>query len=332
MQVSILDSLEIPDEGGSAQALRNAVELARLGEELRLPRYWLTEHHGFPTELCPAPDVLAGAVAAATSRIRVGVGGMLLNRHSPYRIAQSFRTLAALYPGRIDLGIGRSAPGINAEQLFSRDVGAAPYDHAERLNELLHWLSLRIPEGDPFGGLRILPDQPAGPTPWLLAASTATGELAARLGLQLASSGFHNPEITAEIARGYQASFRPSAFAAGVAQPACLVAVMAVAAETQEEAEHLAMPMRMLLDLRQHQRVSLPAMPSLDEAIAHFGGIVPAEQEDWPRRVVGSFVQVAEMLRRMADRAGVDEVMIRPFTTDVAARHAIFRRIAPLVD
>lgn len=331
MNLSILDSLEIPAVGGSGEALRNAVELARAGEQLGLPRYWLTEHHGFPTELCPAPDVLAGAILAATSSIRVGVGGMLLNRHSPYRIAQSFRTLAALYPGRVDLGVGRSAPVLNAEELFARDMPATPYDHTEKVEELLHWLSPGSAIGDRFGGLHILPDQPAGPTPWLLAASTGTGELAGRLGLQLAASGFHKPELTAAIAHAYQDSFQPSTFAAGTAQSACLIAVIALAAETQEEAEHLAMPMRMLLDLRQHHRVSLQHMPTLDEAIAHFGGVVPAEQEDWPKRMVGSFVQVAERLRRMAREAGVDEVMIRPFSIDVAVRHGIFTRLAPLL-
>jgi len=331
MFLSILDSLEIPTQGGSSQTFRNAIELAQLGDELALRRYWLTEHHGFPTEACPAPDILAGAIAAATSRIRVGVGGMLLNRHSPYRIAQSFRTLAALYPGRIDLGIGRSAPGINAERVFVRETGTGQYDHAERVGELLHWLSTRTSDDDTFAGVRILPDQPAGPSPWLLAASLGTGELAAALGLPLAASGFHRPEITAEIARTYSAGFRPSEFEAGVSEPASLVAVICIAAETQEEAEHLAMPMRMLLDLRQHHRVSLPSMPTVEEAMAHFGGMVPAEQEDWPMRVVGSYAQVADKLRRMGRESGVDEVIVRPFTTNVEARHAMFRTLAPML-
>lgn len=327
MKLSILDSLELPHGGGSNDALRNAIALAQFGDELGLARYWITEHHGFAHELCPSPEVLVGALAGATKRISVGAGGMLLNRHNPYRIAQAFRTLEALYPGRIDLGLGRSAPGINAEAVFLRNA-AGPDDHAARVEEVLQWLSHDMAQDGPFVGMRIMPDLPPGPTPWLLGASIGTGELAARFGAALACSGFHQPEITADIAAAYLAGFRPSSYAAAGRKPACLIAIIAIAAETKEEAEHLAMPIRMAFDMRINHGVALSEAPSVEEAIAHFGGVIAAEQEDWPRRVVGSYEQVADRIRSMGAQTSVSEVMIRPFTAELPARKDMFRNLA----
>ena len=332
MKLSILDSLEVARGSTSAAALQAAIGLAKLGDELGLERYWVVEHHGFGHELCPAPDILLGAVASATRRIRVGAGGMLLNRHSPYRIAQAFRTLMALHPDRIDLGIGRSMAGINAERVFRRDAGeVTPEEHPARVEEVLGWLSNSIAQDGPLAGLHILPDLAAGPTPWLLAASPGTGALAARLGLPLAFSGFIRPDLVAEVSAGYRAQFQPSAYAAGLKAPRSLVAVMAVAAETQEEAEHLALPLRMVLDLRVKQRIVLPEMPSFEDAIAHFGGMVPSSPDDRPSRLVGTYADIAQKLRAIGKAAGVDEIMIRPFTTDIGARHAMFRELAPLL-
>lgn len=328
MRISVLDSLEIPRGFDSGQALRNAVGLAQLAEELDLPRYWVVEHHGFGHEICPASDILVGAVAAATRRIRVGVGGVLLNRHDPYRIAQASRTLAALYPGRIDIGLGRSATGLNAERLFARNGIPAPDDHPKMVEELLEWLSGKmpadIPSDDPFGHVPILPDQPPGPMPWLLAASTGTAELAGRLGLPLAASGFHKPEITGDIVKTYAAASRPGE---------CLVALIAIAAPTQEEAERLALPLRMVIDLRMKDRKDLGAMPSFDEAKAYFDGVLPATatQAQLNKHVIGSFDQVAAVIRRIGRETGVDEVMIRPLTTDLAARAAMYRALSRMV-
>ncbi|ODT84073.1 MAG: hypothetical protein ABS76_00770 [Pelagibacterium sp. SCN 64-44] len=327
MRLSVLDSLEIPQGGSSADGLGNAIALARFADELGLTRYWITEHHGFGHELCPSPEVLVGALAGATTRIRVGAGGMLVNRHNPYCIAQAFRTLEALHPGRIDLGLGRSAPGINAEAVFQRNA-EGPEDHAQRVEEILRWLSHEIAEDGPLAGMRIMPDLPPGPAPWLLAASVGTAELAARLGAALACSGFHKPEITPDIAAAYTRAFHPSSYAATGPASACLIAVIAIAAETTEEAERLAMPVRMAMDVRMKQGAPLRQTPSIDEAVAYFGGIVPAEQGDWPSRVIGSYDEVAERIRRMGARTGVSEVMIRPFTAELSARMAMYRNLA----
>lgn len=333
MRISVLDSLEIPRGSNAVDALRGTIRLAQLAEELDLPRYWVVEHHGFGHELCPASDVLIGAIAAATKRLRVGVGGVLLNRHNPYRIAQAFRTLALLHPGRIEIGLGRSAPGLNAERVFERDPTLGQRDHEAMVEELLQWLSGGSPDEAAFGNLRILADQPAGPELWLLAASTGTGELAGRLGLKLASSGFHKPEITGDIAARYYAGFQPSRYAAGVASPSCLVALIAMAAETAEEAARLALPLRMIFDLRMTRKVFVTETPSFEEAVAYFGGVLPPTATDTepPKFVIGSFEQVAAAIRRIGREMRVDEVMLRPFTTDPIAREALYRNLSRMV-
>lgn len=322
MRLSILDPLVLPKGGASGQALRTAVAMAQAVERLGFTRYWIVEHHDVAFEANPAPEVFAVALAGATSRLRIGVGGVLLNHYSPYKVAEALRTLNALFPGRIDVGIGRATAGPVADRALQRLRDAAiPDDHAAQVEELIGWLGNDLPDSSPFRGIRIMPDEPAGPLPWILAVSEESAERAGRLGLGLACSAFHKPEQAPRTAAAYSGSFRPSRHAAGLAAPQAFVAVRVILGETQEEAERLAMPVRAVFKLRRlPERIMVPQLPELDEAIAAMGGMVPAETAPWPAYVVGTPERVKETLLRMAGETGIDEFMIQDFLDDPELR------------
>lgn len=163
---SLLDPLVVPKGSTSGGALRTACDMAREVERLGFARHWIVEHHDVAFEANPAPEVFAVALAQATSRIRIGVGGVLLNHYSPYKVAEALRTLGALFPGRIDVGIGRATAGPLADRALKRLRDAdAPDDHAEHVEELVGWLGNDLPETSPFHGIGIMRDEPPGPMP-----------------------------------------------------------------------------------------------------------------------------------------------------------------------
>ena len=166
MKLSILDPLVVPRGSTSGGALRTAITMAREAEHLGFTRYWIVEHHDVVFEANPAPEVFAAALAGATSRIRISVGGVLLNHYSPYKVAEAMRTLNALFPGRIDVGIGRATAGPVTDMALRRlrEI-EPPDDQAERVEELIGWLGNDLPATSPFHGIGIMRDEPAGPLP-----------------------------------------------------------------------------------------------------------------------------------------------------------------------
>src|SRR3954470_15796600 len=241
-----------------ADALHNTLDLARRCDDLGYHRYWLAEHHGTPMLAGPAPEVLIGPVAGATTRIRVGSGGVMLPHYSPFKVAEAFSVLAGLYPGRIDLALGR-ASGTDPLTTFAlqRDrTKAMPDDFPQQLAELLAHLEDDLPEDHPFVRLpKFLPGRPHIPEPWLLGSPPQSALWAAERGLPYAFADFINPG-GADIARDYQARF-----ADGVRgpRPHTLVAAWAICAETDEEAQRLAASSRMTLRLlRRGQLIPVP--------------------------------------------------------------------------
>ena len=206
--LSVLDQSPVPEGSTGADALRNTLDLARLADELGYHRYWLAEHHGGTMLAGPSPEVLIGPVAMATSRIRVGSGGVMLPHYSPLKVAESFSILAGLFPDRIDLALGR-APGTDPLTTFAlqRDRRqAAPDDFPTQLAELLGLLEDRLPHDHPFARLSDLPGLPHAPEPWLLGSSPQSGIWAAELGLPYAFADFINP-TGAQIAARYRTEF-----------------------------------------------------------------------------------------------------------------------------
>src|SRR5215208_5809889 len=195
MRLSVLDQSPISAGSTGPQALANTLDLARLADELGYHRYWVAEHHGGPMLAGPSPEVLIGPIAAATERIRVGSGGVMLPHYSPLAVAESFSPLSGLFPGRIDLGVGRAA-GTDPMTTYAlqRDRRqASPDDFPEQLSELLAHLEDSLPADHPFARIsRSLPGRPEAPEPWLLGSSRQSAIWAAQLGLPYAFADFIN--------------------------------------------------------------------------------------------------------------------------------------------
>jgi luciferase family oxidoreductase group 1 len=320
MRLSVLDQSPISEGSTGAAALANTLDLARLCEQLGYHRYWLAEHHGGPSLAGPSPEVLIGPVAAATSTIRVGSGGVMLPHYSPFKVAETFSVLAGLFPGRIDLGIGRAA-GTDPMTTFAlqRDRRTAgPDDFPEQLAELLAHYDGGFPPDHPFARLgRTLPGAPHQPEPWLLGSSAQSAIWAGQLGLPYALADFINPDGAAN-AELYRERFEPSP---RLAQPQVAVAVWAICAESDEEAERLASSGRMTFTLLRQGR--LIPVPPPEKALRFM-----ATQETARRGVIGSPATVRAGIEETAQRYGAEETIVVTITYDHAARRRSYELIA----
>jgi luciferase family oxidoreductase group 1 len=326
----VLDQSPIAQGSTGADALRNTIDLARLADELGYHRYWVAEHHGTPALACAAPEVLIGPIAAATSRLRVGSGGVMLPHYSPLKVAEAFSMLSGLFPGRIDLGIGRAAGTDPMTTLaLQRDRRQrTPDDFPQQLAELLAYLDDRMPSGHPFARLAALPGRPGVPEPWLLGSSPQSGIWAAELGLPYAFADFINPAGAAITAR-YRERFAPSD---SLATPRVAVAAWAVCAETDAEAERLAASSRMMMALL--HRGELIEVPPVDTAL-RFLAEQGAYADPLPRArraIVGSPGTVRDGVEAVAREYGAEEVVIVTITYDHAARRRSYELIAGAFD
>jgi luciferase family oxidoreductase group 1 len=322
LPISILDQSPIPEGLGGAGALRNSVDLARLADELGYHRYWVAEHHGTPGLASASPEALIGPIAAATEKIRVGSGGVMLPHYSPLKVAETFTALAGLFPGRIDLGFGR-APGTDPMTTFAlqRDRReAAPDDFPEQMAELLGYLGDSLAAEHPFARLAAtLPGLPERPDPWLLGSSPQSGLWAAELGLPYAFADFINSG-GASIAAQYRAD---------AAEPRLAVATWAIAADTEEEAQRLASSSRMMMGLLSQGR--LIAVPPVEKALRFLDsrGSAPVGSRERRRRtIIGDPDQVRAGLEAVAAEYGADELMVVTITHDHEARRRSYELIA----
>ena len=242
--LSVLDLSPVSTGSTSAQALRNTVDLAQLTDELGYTRYWLAEHHNTRLIASSVPEVMIGHVANATKRIRVGSGGVMLPNHSPLHVAEAFRVLEALHPGRIDLGLGR-APGtdtVTALALRRSRQDVFSDEFPQQLDELLGFLSDDFAEEHPFRHVKAMPMDVGTPEIWLLGSSDFSAQLAAKLGLGFAFAHHIQPSPAIAALRMYRDYFRPSKY---FAEPKALVAVSVVCADTDERAAEIARPVEL---------------------------------------------------------------------------------------
>jgi luciferase family oxidoreductase group 1 len=325
LRLSVLDQSPIAEGSTGAVALRNSIDLAECAERAGYRRYWVAEHHGTPMLACASPEVLIGAIAAATGRIRVGSGGVMLPHYSPLKVAETFSMLSALYPDRIDLAVGR-APGSDPLTAFAlqRDRRhPAPDDFPQQLVELLAYLWDQMPADHRFARLAALPGRPARPDAWLLGSSPQSGEWAAQLGLPYAFADFINP-AGAAIAARYRQQFVPSANPA----PRVTVAAWILCADTDEEAERLASSSRMAFTLFL-QGTFIPVPPvetALDFLAAHPGSVETLGRRR--RTIVGAPDRVRAGIEALARDYGADEVMAVTITYDHDARRRSYELIA----
>jgi luciferase family oxidoreductase group 1 len=327
MLLSVLDQSPISEGSTGSQALHNTLDLAQLTDALGYHRYWVAEHHGGPMLAGGSPEVLIGPIASATSRIRVGSGGVMLPHYSPYKVAESFTILAGLYPGRIDLGLGR-APGTDGLTMYAlqRDRRqAAPDDFPQQLTELLGYFEDALPEDHPFRGLAaLLPGLPELPDVWLLGSSMQSAIWAAQLGLPYAFADFINPG-GADPARVYRERFSAER---SLQAPRIAVAAWALCAPTDDEAQELAASSRMTLSLlRRGQLIPVPPVSKALEFLASEGrpasGPLPGR-----RGIIGSPEVVRAGLESLASEYGADEVIIVTITHDHSVRRRSYELIA----
>jgi luciferase family oxidoreductase group 1 len=324
MRLSVLDQSPISAGATGPDALRNTLDLARLADELGYHRYWVAEHHGGAMLAGPAPEVLIGPLAAATRRIRVGSGGVMLPHYSPLKVAEAFSLLAGLYPGRIDLGLGRaSGTDPMTQYALQRDRRqAAPDDFFDQLVELLGHLDGSLPADHPFARhAATLPGAPEKPEPWLLGSSAQSGIWAAQLGLPYAFADFINRD-GAPIATDYQRDFDP---AVRDAAPRTAVAAWALAADTEQEAWELTASSRMAMAMLRRGR--LIPVPPVDQALR----FLKSEGEDvrGSRRITaGTPEQVRAGLEELAQQYGADEIIVVTITFDHAARRRSYELLA----
>src|SRR3954452_18108116 len=265
LPLSVLDLSFVTAGDLPSLALKRTLDLARAADALGYTRYWVAEHHNLPSVASPAPEIMIGQIAAVTDRIRVGSGGVMLPNHAPLVIAERFKMLEALFPGRIDLGLGRApgTDGATAYALRSRLDRREGDDFLERLHELTLWETREFPPGHPFNNVVAMPDDTPLPPIWLLGSSDYSSELAAQVGMGFAFAHHFASYDAVDALTNYRARFKPSRWRA---KPHGMLAVAVVAAETDAEAEQLATSMD-LNRLRRDRGQYLP-LPSPEEAQA----------------------------------------------------------------
>jgi luciferase family oxidoreductase group 1 len=318
LRISILDQAPIAANKGGGAALRQVLDLARLADASGFHRFWIAEHHATPGLASASPEILIAPVALVTERIRLGTGGIMLPHYSPFKVAETFSMLSGMFPGRIDLGLGR-APGSDGRTAYAlqRDRRErAPDDFPQALTELLGYIDGTIPESHPFAYLsKTLPGRPEAPVPWLLGTSPDSAAWAAELGLPYCVADFINPH-GAGLAEQYRAAFKPNPHR-GITAPQVMVASWSICADTVEEAERLALSSRMLFKLL--HRGQLIAVPSPEEAQRFLENDSEASNRH-RRMVLGTPDLVRQGLEAVAAEYGAEEVMVVNIMYDHEAR------------
>ncbi len=327
MRLSVLDQSPIRDGGTATQAIRETIELAKAADRLGYSRYWLAEHHNSGGLASATPEVLIGAVAAQTEQIRVGSGGVMLTHYSPLKVAESFRMLEALHPGRIDLGVGR-APGsdrLTAAALTHR-LSPPSIDHyPDQLMELYGYLSNSLPEDHAFAKIRAMPQVDTMPDLWLLGSSDASAQYAAELGWSFCFAHFINQHGGPEAVRVYRERFEPSPF---LGEPRLSLAISATVAETTEEAERLSWS-RWVWRLA-GGRGPFRGIPTPEDAQAFPLSEPEREYIEFAKAnsIYGDPARVKAKIEAMAEEFGAEDVVVVTITHDFAARVRSYELLA----
>jgi luciferase family oxidoreductase group 1 len=327
MRVSVLDQSTASKGRTQDTAIRETLELARHCDTLGYHRYWLSEHHNSGSIVGTAPEVLMSAIAATTPRIRIGSAGVMLPHYSALKVAEQFRVLEAIAPGRIDLGIGR-APG--SDQMTSYALNPNPENVLDQfprqVQELQHWVSgTPLPEGHPFRTVVAQPTGPTSPEMWILGSSDYGAQLAAYFGLPYAFAYFFSEATGEENAQElYRKNYRASE---NNPKPIATICVWALAADTEEEALFLFKSReRAIIDRR--QGIRLPLIPP-EEADRPYSPAELATAEKLHRKaIVGATARVAARLKELAKSLDLDELVVVTWTYDPAPRHRSYELLA----
>jgi luciferase family oxidoreductase group 1 len=331
--LSVLDQVPVFRDGDPAQAVRDSVALAQAVESYGYQRFWVAEHHGSVAHACASPEIVVAAAAAATARIRVGSGGVLLPYYSPLKVAETFRVLAALYPGRVDLGIGRGAGGPAAMgELLNPYAVATDEAFVAQVGRLLGFLG----DARAVRRVSVTPEVVSPPVPWLLGSSVASARMAGMLGLPFCFAQFIAVAECPEAIAGYHEAFRPSPW---LDEPRAMLALRVLCAEAEAEAEELALCFWMSCTTGWRAQVQANdsycgGAPTLSDARRY-----RLTAEDWALREARPFLQISgtaktvgDEIRRLQAGYGVQEVMLATSCPGREARSRSYELLAAEFD
>lgn len=300
--LSILDQAPVAEGLTPADALANTIDLARRVDSLGYHRYWVAEHHGMSSHAIAAPEVLVGAIAAQTTSLRVGSGGVLLGHYSPFKVAEVFRTISTLYPGRIDLGIGRSTGADTTETLALNPFREHDLEIDDKVKLLRGLLEESLPAEHPLAKIDVTPAGAITPEIWLLGSSSSSAATAAALGVDYAYAHFINPGATRSAVAAYQQ---------GRAGRSPIVAVSVVLAETDQEAQRLFATQRAVRNrLLRGDASPLPTPEQAQAELVAHGDVLATERFPWPRYFAGRPDKVGTQLREFSTALGIDELIV----------------------
>jgi luciferase family oxidoreductase group 1 len=322
LALSVLDLSPVGAGTSPSQAIRESVELAKVADRLGFIRYWVAEHHNMASIATSAPEVMIAHIAAATPRIRVGAGGIMIPNHTPLRVVEIFRTLEALSPGRIDLGLGR-APGTDPVTASALRRSDNP-EVNQLLAELLAFERGEFPASHPFHQITPMPSDVRLTSIWMLGSTLAGASIAAQLGVPYAFAGHFAMRHARDAIALYRRKFQPSAV---LAEPYAMLAVSAVCGADDTEADRLAAPIRVAVV---KHRTGRPApILSVEDALAY--PFTPEERaiadEFFVGAVIGGPARVAAELLAVARETGAQELMLSSLMPSLASRTASLERI-----
>lgn len=327
MKLSILDQSPILSTATAGQALQESLVLAQIGETLGYTRYWIAEHHDLTGLASSAPEVMLGYIGANTEKIRIGSGAVLLPHYKPYKVAETFNLLATLFPGRVDLGIGR-APGGSAEATtalsdnFLEGIRKMP----EKFKELMQFLQNDFPADHMFSKVSAAPRPPVAPEPWLLGTSEKSAIMAAANGVAYAFGEFMSDKNGKKIVDRYKHDFQPTG---SLTEPKALITASVICAETTERAEELALTNH-VWSIQLEKPDGNKGIPSLEEAKQYSFNDEERHMLDESRKkmIVGSPSKVRQQLIELQNQYQADEIMIVTITPTYEDRIRSYQLIA----
>ncbi|MEV4421101.1 MsnO8 family LLM class oxidoreductase [Patulibacter sp. NPDC049589] len=331
MKVSIVELGTVRPGETEVDGLADAVVTARHADALGFHRVWFAEHHLASSNASHHPELLIAAAGAVTRGIRVGSGSVLLNHYSPFKVAEMFQQLEAMYPGRVDLGMGRATSGQVIDLALQPDRASRPVDdHRERVSEVLAWLYERFPDGHPFAGHPLMPSVPHVPQTWPLGSSSQGPALAGELGLGYAFAGFIHPLLATDALQEYRRAFRPRGFDAE--HPRAMLAVNVAMGEDDADGDRLALSAKGFYARLMRGGIGA-TMPTPEQALRE---LAPAQRDEpttivgdrWPRFVAGGPERVRATLEQMLEASGADELMCQNLIAAPEDRRGSHARIA----
>ncbi|MDN4074289.1 LLM class flavin-dependent oxidoreductase [Fictibacillus terranigra] len=328
ISLSILDQVPVPKGRDAAEAIYQSVQLAKLAEELGYKRYWFAEHHSTKGLASSAPEILMAHAAARTHSIRLGSGAVLLPQYSPFKVAETFHQLEALYPGRIDLGVGRSPGGTKKTRLALTDsIPKSLTEFPRQLQDLFFYLTGTLPSDHPSYGITASPVVPSSPALWELGLGENSARQAADLGIGYVFGHFIHPGRGQEAFQAYYEGFKPSTL---LEEPSGITAIFVICGETDEHAEELAFSQDLWL-LRVEKGLD-SRIPTIEEAKSYT--LLPDDIEKMKanrnRMVIGSPETVRKKLMLLSEQYQTREFMVLTNVYSFEERKKSYERLARL--